>query len=172
MCGLLTITPKSASRASRNERKHENPKTPSPNRHTLIEARVQAIMGTPSVCRAPENLANAKAGEERSEYSPSEKPGEISLSVDRGELPSDRSKFHENRALRTKSFPNLKYEARRINSAGCQSSHPRTRPRLYERGKYPSSPLANIGIGKADLIEWSWRVLSSDSVYWLHDVSE
>ena len=147
MCGLFTVTPKSVSKHSKGEREHEDTCTVQPTyRHTPTHARVNAIMGVSCSYHAYDSATiKAEDGKRRAGL-PRKRSSSGSINVDKGKAPVEKLKFPHNGPLRPKSFNDLKLETTNPNSLSDPPSYPPTRPRLYERRKYPSSPLANIGM--------------------------
>ena len=146
MCGLFTITPKSIPRSPKAGSKplHEAPRPISNYRQAPTNARVNAIMGAPSSSRTQRSASLGTQNATHRVDLPLQDARKSSVSTSKGKPPYI-SRVFSNGTLHSRSLDNLKYEAIGTNSAGGSPPRPRTRPRLYERGKYPSSPLANIG---------------------------
>lgn len=136
MCGLFTISPKVVSRISETEaRPQEAPRisqNPHPAPQTSTHARMEAVMGIPSRYRNRNYATIRHDSQDRSTTFPLKDVGSGNISPNKGETPADGTGIPRNGSLHSRSLDNLKY-------------HPRTRPRMYERSRYPSSPLANVG---------------------------
>ncbi|KAL6718712.1 hypothetical protein ACLMJK_002946 [Lecanora helva] len=146
MCGLFDITPKSRSNNEERQTKQEQQlKEQSAHEQPLTHARVNAIMGAPSSYRVHEDVIKERLDKRRASF-PFKKTTTGHQSFKKG-IPSAEAPMDLRiGTIRSKSLDNLKYESMGASCSGSSRPLPRTRPRLYERRKFPSSPLANIEI--------------------------
>ena len=152
MCGLFNITPKAAPKSSKpNHKSGETSSVPLLYRHTPTHVRVDAIMGVPSSYRVYDSATIRVENEKRrAKYPSKNNSSNSSIASNKSDTPANGHNSSNNGVLRPKSLNNLKYETTNMNGTGGPPipSPSHMRPRMYERRKYPSSPLANTGTEK------------------------
>lgn len=146
MCGLFTITPRSTPKSPKTERKQEKSGLPPPKRRSRTYARVDAIMGTRLSYRSQDS-ANIKEEDEKQDIDPSSSTTKCSssISLNESKYSAQQPSASSNGALHPITLRHPVHKARSMDSIIGSPPRPRARPGLYERKKYPSSPLANIG---------------------------